>query len=167
LNPTAKDSSMTEQNEQEFEEFIFVCHNLFKAMTRDRGYYAQMRSHLSLSQLNLLDTLADEGVLTISQIAHHAGVAVPTATRMLKILENKNIVLRKKNTSDARSWLIELTDYGLQLVKEQRNGLREIQYKHFSTLTPEQRTNFINVLQQMSDTLISWSDLYKGNPDTE
>ena len=166
MNSTVKDNQMTEQNEQEFEDFIRVCHNLFKAMTRDRGYYAQMRSQLSLSQLNLLDALADEGTLSVSQIAHRAGVAIPTATRMLKILENKNIVIRKKNEADARSWLMELTEYGLHLVKEQRNGLREIQFKHFSTLTPEQRTNFVTVLQQMSDTLVAWSDLDKDNQNT-
>lgn len=159
MRQTAKESEM---NEQDFEKFIFITHKLFKAMMRDRGYYAQMRSKLSLSQLNLLDALADEGVLTISQIASYAGIAVPTATKMLKILESKDIVIRKKNINDARSWLIELTDYGLHLVKEQRNGLREIQYKHFSNLTPEQRVNFLNVLQQMSDTLIPWFDLDKS-----
>lgn len=146
-----------EYNEPGFEEFVSAAHNLFIAMKRNRGHHAQAGAGLSLSQLGLLEALADQESMSVGWIADQAGVAGPTATRMLKLLERDGIVVRQRCVEDERRMLIGLTSLGRQLVERQRNSLREAQQKHYASLPPKQRADFIRVLQQMTATMVNWS----------
>jgi DNA-binding MarR family transcriptional regulator len=50
--------------------------------------------------------------ITLAEILLKDGA---TITRILNILENKNLVIREKSTHDKREYLIYLTEYGLNL----------------------------------------------------
>ncbi|TCO53112.1 MarR family winged helix-turn-helix transcriptional regulator [Actinocrispum wychmicini] len=149
---------MTDFDEQEFEAFVAATHDLFTAMRRNRGRLARTESNLSLSQLGLLDAVATHGPMLVGQIAGHAGVSGPSATRMLKQLEQNGVVVRQRSTQDERKVLVDLTDQGRDLVERQRNALRAGQRAHFAALSPEQRANFVDVLQQMATMIGQWSE---------
>ncbi|MGN2638774.1 MarR family winged helix-turn-helix transcriptional regulator [Nocardia takedensis] len=142
-----------------FDEFVRASHELFVAMRRNRGRLAQTRSGLSPSQLGLLDAVADRGPMPVGRIAAYAGVAGPTATRMLKQLEADGVVTRERSSQDERRVDVALTDHGRELVDRQRRTLREAQHRHYTALSPEQRAQFVDVLQQM----VAW--LEPGVPD--
>lgn len=144
-------------DEPGFEEFVSAAHNLFIAMKRNRGHHAQAGAGLSLSQLGLLEALADQGSMPVGWIADQAGVAGPTATRMLKLLERDGVVVRQRCVEDERRMLIGLTNLGRELVERQRNSLRQAQQKHYASLPPKQRADFIRVLQKMTATMVNWS----------
>ncbi|WP_308164352.1 MarR family winged helix-turn-helix transcriptional regulator [Nonomuraea sediminis] len=150
---------MTSSNadDQGFEEFVSASHDLFTAMRRNRGRVAHTASGLSLSQLLLLDAVAIHGPLLVSQIAAHAGVSGPSATRMLKQLEQQGVVTRQRSSDDERKVLVTLTEHGRDLVERQRNALREKQRQHYAALTPEQRETFVDVLRQMATMIQQWA----------
>ncbi|MEV0487894.1 MarR family transcriptional regulator [Streptomyces sp. NPDC050508] len=142
--------------DQGFEEFVGASHALFTAMRRNRGRLARSTSGLSLSQLVLLDALATHGPLLVGQIATHAGVSGPTATRMLKQLERQGVVTRERSTDDERKVLVALTEHGQNLVQQQRNALRERQRLHYDELSAEQREVFVDVLRRMARMVEQW-----------
>jgi DNA-binding MarR family transcriptional regulator len=72
----------------------------------------EIESDLSLSQLALLDAVATHGPPLVGQIAAHAGVSGPSATRMLKQLERKGVMTRQRSNDDERKVLVALTERG-------------------------------------------------------
>lgn len=146
-----------EATEPGFEEFVAVSHELFTVMRRNRGRLARTEAGLSLSQLTLLDAVATQGPLLVGQIAAHAGVSGPSATRMLKQLERDGVVTRQRSAEDERKVLVALTEHGQDLVRRQRRALRASQRKDYAALTPEQRVVFVEVLRQMAVMVDAWS----------
>ncbi|MFI1919597.1 MarR family winged helix-turn-helix transcriptional regulator [Nocardia sp. NPDC020380] len=158
----AKESADTLEQDttpEGFDQFVRASHELFVAMRRNRGRLAQDRSGLTPAQLGLLDAVADRGPMPVGQIATYAGVAGPTATRMLKQLEADGVVTRERSSEDERRVDVALTDHGRELVDRQRLSLREAQRRHYAALSPRQRAEFVDVLQQMA----AW--LEQGVPD--
>jgi DNA-binding MarR family transcriptional regulator len=145
-----------------FDDFVTATQDLFTVMRRNRGRLATIESGLSLSQLSLLDAVATHGPLVVGQIAGHAGVSGPSATRMLKQLERDGVVTRHRSADDERKVVVDLTEHGRDLVERQRGALRDLQQRHYTSLTPQERENFVDVLQRMAVMLKEWGDLPPG-----
>jgi DNA-binding MarR family transcriptional regulator len=77
---------------------------------------------------------------------------------MLKQLEGDGIVTRQRSPADERRVMVGLTDRGREIVERQRRSLRSAQRRHYAALTPEQRTLFVDVLEQMATMIDQWSD---------
>jgi DNA-binding MarR family transcriptional regulator len=67
---------------------------------------------LTPSQLSALTTLEECGPLRLNELAAREGVAAPTMSRGVDILEQSRLVRRRRDPDDARSSFIELTDNG-------------------------------------------------------
>jgi DNA-binding MarR family transcriptional regulator len=147
----------TTDDDEGFEDFVAASHELFTAMRRNRGRLASSESGLSLSQLALLDAVATDGPLLVGQIAAHAGVSGPSATRMLKQLEHQGVVTRQRSSDDERKVLVTLTERGRDLVERQRDALRDKQRQDYAALGPRQRETFVDVLRQMATMVRRWS----------
>jgi DNA-binding MarR family transcriptional regulator len=52
------------------------------------------------------------------EIAERSGKDRPTTTRILDVLESKQLVLRKTGESDRRSFLVYATDKGRELIRQ-------------------------------------------------
>ncbi|MDJ1134254.1 MarR family winged helix-turn-helix transcriptional regulator [Streptomyces iconiensis] len=125
------------------EDLAQAADRLFYAMRRSRAAtVGQYAAGLSLAQLALLTPLAegagDEG-LPVGRLAAHAEVSVPTATRMLKQLEGKNVVTRRRSPQDERQVLIRLTQEGAEHLAVMQAQLRARQYAALSQFTPQER----------------------------
>ncbi|MGW4298290.1 MarR family winged helix-turn-helix transcriptional regulator [Streptomyces sp. NPDC004646] len=139
-------------DDAEFQEFTRAVQDLLSAVRRSRGRIAgQTRPALSLSQVQLLESLADQGTLGVSEMAEHAGVTTPTATRMLKQLERDGIVTRTRKPGDERRVEIALTETGATLLADHRARLRERQLRAFRELTPEHRAVVTELTRRLSD----------------
>ncbi|MFC0112045.1 MarR family winged helix-turn-helix transcriptional regulator [Kibdelosporangium aridum] len=144
-------------DEQEFNDFVAASQTLFAMVRRSRGRLANQATGLSLSQLSLLEPVAVHGPLMVGQIAAYAGVAGPSATRMLKQLEAKGVVSRQRSTEDERKVLVALTPRGEELVVRHRSAVRAAQRDHFAKLMPQQRKVFVEVLNQMAAMVDAWA----------
>ncbi len=71
---------------------------------------------LTPSQLSALTTLDESGPLRVGELAVREGVAAPTMSRGVDILEQSQLVRRRRDPDDARSSFIELTERGRALL---------------------------------------------------
>ena len=65
---------------------------------------------VTLTQLAALSTLKGHGALTPGELAAHEKVQPPSMTRVLAVLEERGLVLRRPHPTDGRQVLVELTD---------------------------------------------------------
>ncbi|MCP2166224.1 MarR family winged helix-turn-helix transcriptional regulator [Goodfellowiella coeruleoviolacea] len=135
----------------QFAAFAQAADALFTAARRSRGRLAgRSQPALSLSQVLLLAALAEHAELSVSQLADQAGVAVPTATRMLKQLERDGIVTRTRSTADERRVSVSLTEHGSALLTAHHDQLRAEQLRAFQEIEPDQRQLTIELMRRLT-----------------
>ena len=78
---------------------------------------------LSLASARILARLYDNGPSRISDLAARERSSQPTITNHVKRLEAAHLVERSSDPSDARAWMIKLTDLGHQQLVEMRTTL--------------------------------------------
>ena len=106
---------------------------------------------LSLPQFQMLDPLdAASGALTVSEVAVQAGVATPTATRMLDGLERDGLVLRERRPGDRRVVHISLTEDGRRRVQAKRARIAARRREIFESLSAAERKQAARVLARLA-----------------
>jgi len=78
---------------------------------------------LSLSSVRILARLQDNGPSRISDLAALERSSQPTITNHVKRLEAAGLVERSADPSDARAWMIKLTDLGHRQLAQMRRSL--------------------------------------------
>lgn len=80
----------------------------------------RMRKHsgvgLTPSQLSALSTLARHGALRVGDLAAREQIGKSSVTRLVARLEALGLVARHPDATDARSWRVELTRAGRELL---------------------------------------------------
>jgi MarR family transcriptional regulator, organic hydroperoxide resistance regulator len=107
---------------------------------------------LSIPQYHLLEALRDDDELTVGVLAEAAGVAPPTATRMLDCLERDGHVARRHSDTDRRAVLVSLTPSGrvaLQAAHEHVSAWRRRVFESFDAEEREQVAALLNRLTQV------------------
>jgi DNA-binding MarR family transcriptional regulator len=80
----------------------------------------RLRRDMSLTSLATLSTLDRAGPQRITDLARVEGVAQPSMTVLVGILERDGFVVRRGDPSDKRVVLIELTPAGMDLIGSRR-----------------------------------------------
>jgi MarR family transcriptional regulator, organic hydroperoxide resistance regulator len=139
----------------ELQAFVDAFGEFMRATRRLRGRAAAERERdgdLSLSQYQLLEALLDaDGPLTVSELAIGAGVASPTATRMLTGLERDGLVARERPpVGDQRRVMIRLTDDGRVRAEAKRTRVAQWRRDLFASLTPNERDQAARLLDRLA-----------------
>jgi DNA-binding MarR family transcriptional regulator len=108
---------------------------------------------LSLPQYHLLEALRDADELTVGVLAEAAGVAPPTATRMLDCLERDGHVSRRHSEQDRRSVLVSLTPSGRTAVEAAHEQVSAWRRRVFDSLEPAEREQAAALLNRLSRVL--------------
>ncbi|MQA17119.1 MAG: MarR family transcriptional regulator [Pseudonocardiaceae bacterium] len=126
----------------------------FAALRRSRGRAARERGEeLTLSQQNLLTALGEHPQLPVGEVALAAGVAPPTATRMLDHLERTGIVAREHSVRDRRVVTVALTEEGGRLLERKRAAVAEKRRALHESLTPAEREQAEHLLHRLAELL--------------
>lgn len=94
---------------------------------------------LTEAQYSVLAGLYRYGPSTPGAIADREGVQPPSMTRTLASLEKDALVARSAHPTDGRQVVIELSDAGVQLIKETRRRRNHWMAQHLRGLTAEER----------------------------
>jgi DNA-binding MarR family transcriptional regulator len=99
----------------------------FRAARRARGRAARRppESGLSLAQFHVLEPLRD-GPQPMYRVAEDAGIAPPTATRMLDGLVERGYVDRALDPADRRVVLVSLTESGRRAVRRKAKEFEQL-----------------------------------------
>ncbi|HEX6115729.1 MAG TPA: MarR family transcriptional regulator [Solirubrobacterales bacterium] len=125
----------------------------FAAMRRIKGRKAEEEGELSLSQQFLLVALAERPTMSVGELALAAGVAPPTATRMLDGLERDGIVVRAHSAEDRRKVTVELTEEGLRLVRRKKRQISARRKSVYDSLSPAEREQAVHLLHRFAGLL--------------
>ena len=134
------------------ETFEAALEDFFGAVRRGRARAARQvgAGELTLSQFALLGAFDDAQERQVGELAEAAGVAGPTATRMLDGLERRGIVERRPSESDRRAVTVRLTRDGRRLVERKRKLSREARRALYDSLTPSERTQAEHLLRRLA-----------------
>jgi DNA-binding MarR family transcriptional regulator len=138
-------------NDRAEAEFAAALDVLFRAVLRATGRgLPGGETELTLSQYNVLSAVG-ERPSTISEVARTADVAVPTATRALRALEERGFVLRRRKAGqDGRLVSVALTGEGSKVLAEKTAWVRGRQRAIFDGLTRGERRTAARLLERIA-----------------
>jgi MarR family transcriptional regulator, organic hydroperoxide resistance regulator len=124
----------------------------FRAARRATGRAGRAsQSALSLAQYHLVRPLGRGETRTVSRLATEAGVAQPTATRMLDHLERAGIVTRTPDASDRRIVLVQLTPDGEEALESKRRLVVRAREQVFADLSAAEQQQAASLLHRLAD----------------
>ena len=94
------------------------------------------------------------------------GMEATSLTRTLKSMEEKGLIIRKKNPEDGRGVLIYLTDFGKEKRELSKNNVLKFNEKIRQNVTEEQLKNFMDVAETINE-LIQDKNIFNPNENTE
>jgi DNA-binding MarR family transcriptional regulator len=117
------------------DKFLDAFDAFAQAVRRARGASNGIdESGLTLSQYGLLQPLAAGDPERVLALAKQAGIAPPTASRILDVLERRGVVRRRRNPNDRRAVEVTLTPRGRELLGSEHEWLRGRQRAFYASL---------------------------------
>ena len=137
------------------DEFSTAWESFFRATRRARGRAIGPLegSSLTLAQYQLLEALQTAERLPVSELAASAGVAPPTATRMLDALVRVGVVARTPCEDDRRVVRVALTDGGRDAVAPPGRQVAEPRARVRDQLSPEEQAQAAALLRRLAAVL--------------
>lgn len=108
---------------------------------------------LTPSQASVLSTLDRHGRLSMSQVAGHEGVSKPSATGIIGRLVDKGLVLRSTDPDDKRSFLVEITPGGRELMEQRRRERTAYLARRVGELSQQDRDVLERALQLLENMI--------------
>lgn len=88
------------------------------------------------------------------------GMEATSLSRTLKMMEEKGLILRKKNPEDGRSVLIHLTDFGVEMREFSKNVVKSFDLAVKENIEPEKIIIFLEVATKIND-LVNQKNIFK------
>jgi DNA-binding MarR family transcriptional regulator len=110
-----------------------------------------VQATLTVSQYFLIERLRDGEPRSVRELAQHAGVAAPTATRMLDGLVRDGMVQRRHSERDRRCLEVLLTAAGRAAVDERHRLMHTARRQVFEALEPDDRVAAERLLRRLAE----------------
>ncbi len=123
------------------------------AIRRAQARGPQSADDLTLAQYYLLSPLESDRGVPLSRLAESAGIAPPTATRIVDGLEKAGLVRRERSATDRRAVLVSLTATGHRSVTRKRSELAERRRRLYENLEPEERRQSERLLRHLAELI--------------
>jgi DNA-binding MarR family transcriptional regulator len=128
--------------------------DFFGAIRRAKGRASRQHgSELTLPQVHLLEPLDGGASARIGELAEAAGVAAPTASRMVDSLEREGIVARSPAQGDRRATAVVLTEAGRGLYRRKRAEMQAKRNEIFGSLSESEREQAAHLLGRMAELI--------------
>jgi DNA-binding MarR family transcriptional regulator len=113
---------------------------------------------ISISQSHILDTLAEEGDLTMQQLARRMFKSVSTMTRVVGQLVRRGYVKRRQDPEDRRVVHVSITPQGKAIVAAVNRDLIETQKSILQSIPPDQWEGAFRVLEALARGARRWQE---------
>jgi len=108
---------------------------------------------LTAPQILLLQTIQNQGQVTIGQIANEMSLSQATVTTILDRLEKRGLVFRERSKTDKRKVHAHLTPEGHDMLKHAPTPLQDSFAQQFSSLQEWEQTMIIASLQRVAQMM--------------
>jgi len=154
VSTPAAQSSKAADLSGEQQDFIDAWTAFFASYRRARGRVAaQPDGELTLSQHQVLMALDENEEMRVGELALAAGIAAPTATRMLDRLEQDGFIERHPSAKDRRAVAVSMTPAGEAMLALKRNAVTDKMLHVYDSLEPGQRPYAAPVLRAIAEAL--------------
>ncbi len=113
---------------------------------------------LSMSQWRLLTLLQQFGALRAGDLSQRLGMLVPATSRLLRDLELRKYVSRRRDPDDGRATLVTITAAGSRTLKSfqhtRRSALRDL----LEQLAPDERSQLVHHFEQIAQLVQDAAD---------
>lgn len=116
-------------------------------------FESTMATGFALLNIDLLDGTPS------TSLGPQMGMEATSLSRILKTMEEKNLIFREKNPDDGRSVLVKLTDFGKEKREISKSIVIQFNKKIKEQITDDQLRNFFEVTKKINQ-LISEKLIY-------
>ena len=133
-----------------------VRHSLPMALLRAREsvmrrFRPMLEAHgVNEQQWRVLRVLAEADVLDASEVAARANILAPSLTRMIRTMEDKGLIIRGRDETDARRVMLSIAPAGLAVIHEASPESRRIYAGIVATYGPERMAQLVDLLNALS-----------------
>lgn len=113
---------------------------------------------ISISQCHILDVLAEDGDLTMQQLARRMYKSVSTMTRVVSQLVRRGYVKRRQDPEDRRLVHVSITPQGKAIVTAINRDLIETQKAILQSVPPDQWAGAFKVLETLAHGARRWQE---------
>jgi MarR family 2-MHQ and catechol resistance regulon transcriptional repressor len=113
---------------------------------------------ISISQCHILDVLAEEGDLTMQQLARRMFKSISTMTRVAGQLVRKGYIKRRQDAEDRRVVHVSITPQGKAIVAAINRDLVETQKAILNSIPPDQWAGAFKVLEALAQGTRRWQE---------
>ncbi len=104
---------------------------------------------LTMAQFAVLEALYHKGDMTVGGLIEAVLSTSGNMTVVIRNLEQHELVLRKENPSDKRSFIVCLTKRGEELISEVFKKHMELVAESLSKITEEEKDTVIKILRKL------------------
>ncbi|MFT4763518.1 MAG: DNA-binding MarR family transcriptional regulator [Oleispira sp.] len=108
---------------------------------------------LTAPQILLLQTIRDQGEVTIGEIANEMSLSQATVTTIIDRLEKRGLVYRKRSETDKRKVHAHLTDEAVETLKSAPIPLQDQFARQYAGLQEWEQTMIISSLQRVAQMM--------------
>jgi DNA-binding MarR family transcriptional regulator len=108
---------------------------------------------LTAVQLRVLQIVAEKGRATPTELSSRMGVTMATVSSLIKKLEAKGLLTRRRSTTDRRQTDLEITPTGLTKVQAAPDALQQKYVKQFEGLEEWEQAMIVAVLERVASML--------------
>ena len=116
---------------------------------RWRDNPVQEASNLTYTEYDYLETISEAKAIRLSDLAEQMKVSKPTASNMVRRLENKELLSRKPCQNDRRATYLALSPQGENILLRDRQFYNQLLNELLQTLSEEDRNILQNLLAQV------------------
>jgi MarR family transcriptional regulator, temperature-dependent positive regulator of motility len=121
-------------------------------------FQSEMREgNLTPRQLAVLMMVAQNEGLSQTNIVEHTGIDRSTLADVVRRMQRKGLLQRRRTKEDARTYAVKLTDEGRRILRSAEPLAKRVDQRILDALPSKDRERFIDALASIVDTLQSLS----------
>ena len=136
-----------------FGEEIAKIHPAILRETMRRQENIFTKGNLTLTNIILLDSLSEKGVLVMSEIAAILNLSMGAATGIVDKMIEQGLLKRERSEEDRRVVKVQLEKKGKEMADKVRVDLVNMTNDIYSVLTEAEKKEFIRILKKVFHSL--------------
>lgn len=126
-----------------FDKLKIIARRLY-----DMGQEIEQSFNIGHSECKILNAFFIEDKLSQTAISEICYLDKPATSRLIKKLEEKNLIIKSEDVNDKRITYISLSQDGKRLSKQILNKMCELRYKYFNVLNEEDKRLKLEILNK-------------------
>src|SRR6187402_3400848 len=143
----------------------YILRATWQAVSRMYNEEANKYDATMATGFALLSMDREEGTPSTA-LGPRMGMEATSLTRTLKSMEEKGLIIRKKNPEDGRGVLIYLTEFGKEKRELSKNNVLKFNEKVRQNVTEEQFRNFVEVAEVINEMILD-KNIFNPTEKTE